>query len=90
MDTKLCACGLADAPCKVHYLSWKCRVHLDFAFSYAAFDNRKEVTIRDVRKAIQTTKLIYPDVIKKELVRFNTVFKDVYLMETKQILKDEV
>lgn len=63
---------------------------LQQAFSYAAFDNRKEVTIRDVRKAIQTTKLIYPDVIKKELVRFNTVFKDVYLMETKQILKDEV
>ena len=63
---------------------------LQQAFSYAAFDNRKEVTIRDIRKAIQTTKLIYPDVIKKELVRFNTVFKDVYLMETKQILKDEV
>ncbi len=63
---------------------------LQQAFSYAAFDNREEVTIRDVRKAIQTTKLIYPDVIKKELVRFNTVFKDVYLMETKQILKDEV
>lgn len=62
---------------------------LQQAFSYAAFDNRKEVTIRDVRKAIQTTKLIYPDVIKKELVRFNEVFKDVYLMETKQILKDE-
>ena len=63
---------------------------LQQAFSYAAFDNRKEVTIRDIRKAIQTTKLIYPDVIKKELVRFNTVFKDVYLMETKQVLKDEV
>ena len=43
---------------------------LQQAFSYAAFDNRKEVTIRDIRKAIQTTKLIYPDVIKKELVRF--------------------
>lgn len=63
---------------------------LQQAFSYAAFENREEVTIRDVRKAIQTTKLIYPDVIKKELVRFNTVFKDVYLMETKQILKDEL
>lgn len=62
---------------------------LQQAFSYAAFDNRKEVNIRDIKKAIQTTKLIYPDVIKKELVRFNTVFKDVYLMETKQILKGE-
>lgn len=63
---------------------------LQQAFSYAAFENRKEVTIRDIRKAIQTTKLVYPDVIKKELVRFNEVFRDVYLMETKQILKDEV
>ena len=60
------------------------------AFSFASFDNRKEVTIRDVRKAILSTKLIYPDVIQKELVRFNEVFKDIYLMETKQILKDEV
>ena len=63
---------------------------LQQAFSHAAFDNRKEVNIRDIRKAIETTKLIYPDVIKKELIRFNTVFKDVYLMETKQILKDEI
>ena len=63
---------------------------LQQAFSYAAFDNRQEVDIRDVRKAILNTKLIYPDVIKKELIRFNEVFKDIYLMETKQILKDEV
>ena len=62
---------------------------LQQAFSYAAFDNRQEVDIRDVRKAILNTKLIYPDVIKKELVRFNEVFRDIYLMETKQILKDE-
>ncbi len=63
---------------------------LQQAFSYAAFDNRSEVNIKDIRKAIQTTKLIYPDVIKKELIKFNTTFKDVYLMETKQILKDEI
>ncbi len=62
---------------------------LQQAFSYAAFDNRQEVDIRDVRKAILNTKLIYPDVIKKELIRFNEVFRDIYLMETKQILKDE-
>ena len=63
---------------------------LQQAFSFASFDNRKEVTIRDIRKAILSTKLIYQDVIEKELVRFNEVFKDIYLMETKQILKDEV
>ena len=63
---------------------------LQQAFSFASFDNRKEVTIRDIRKAILSTKLIYPDVIQKELERFNEIFKDIYLMETKQILKDEV
>ena len=62
---------------------------LQSAFSFASFDNRKEVTIRDIKKAIKTTKLIYPDVIKKELIKFNKDFRDVYLMETKQILKDE-
>ena len=63
---------------------------LQSAFSYASFDNRKEVNIKDIRKSIQKTKLIYPDVIKKELVKFNKDFKDVYLMETKQILKGEI
>lgn len=63
---------------------------LQSAFSYAAFDNRNEVNIKDIRKAIKTTKLIYPDVIKKELDKFNKEFKDIYLMETKQILKDEL
>ena len=62
---------------------------LQSAFSYATFENRKEVDIKDIRKAIKTTKLIYPDVIKKELIKFNNDFKDVYLMETKQILKGE-
>ena len=63
---------------------------LQQAFSFASFDNRDEVNIRDIRKAIKTTKLVYPDVIKKELERFNTEFKDIYLLETKQILKDEI
>ena len=44
---------------------------LQQAFSYAVFDNKKEVSIRDIRKAIANTKLVYPDVIKKELIRFN-------------------
>lgn len=62
---------------------------LQQAFSYAVFDNKKEVGIRDVRKAIVNTKLVYPDVIKKELIRFNDVFSDIYLMETPQRLKGE-
>ena len=62
---------------------------LQQAFSYAVFDNKKEVSIRDVRKAIANTKLVYPDVIKKELIRFNDEFSDIYRMETIQRLKGE-
>ena len=62
---------------------------LQQAFSNAVFDNRKEVSIRDIKKAIQNTKLVYPDVIKKELVRFNEVFSDIYRMETEQKLKGD-
>ena len=61
---------------------------LQQAFSYAVFDNRKEVDIRDVKKAISNTKLVYPDVIKKELERFNEEFSDIYRMETVQKLKE--
>lgn len=63
---------------------------LQQAFSYAVFDNKKEVSIRDFKKAIENTKLVYPDVIKKELVRFNEEFSDIYRMETPQRLKGEV
>ena len=59
------------------------------AFSYAVFDNRKEVDIRDIKKAIVNTKLVYPDVIKKELVNFYEKFSDIYRMETPQRLKGE-
>ena len=46
------------------------------AFSNALFDNRSEVNILDFRKAIQSTKNVYEDVIKKELPRFDEMFKD--------------
>ncbi len=62
---------------------------LQQAFSYAVFDNKKEVDIRDIKKAIQNTKLVYPDVIKKELNRFYDEFSDIYRMETPQRLKGE-
>ena len=52
---------------------------LQQAFSYAVFDNRNEVNIFDIQKAIQNTKNVYPDVIEKELVRFDEVFhKELY------------
>ena len=62
---------------------------LQQAFSYAVFDNRKEVNIRDVKKAIENTKLVYPDVIKKELLNFYHDFSDIYRLETPQRLKGE-
>lgn len=56
---------------------------LKSAFSFAVYDNRKEVTIFDFEKAIESTKLVYPDVIKKELPKFKEMFKEVYDEELK-------
>ena len=46
------------------------------AFSNALFDNRYEVNIIDVKKAIKESKNIYPDVIKKSMPLFEEMFKD--------------
>lgn len=45
------------------------------AFSNALFDNRKVVNIFDFRRAIETSKNIYPDIINKALPEFDTKFK---------------
>lgn len=49
---------------------------LQQAFSYAIYNNRHEVNIFDVEKAIENTKNVYSDVIKKELPRFKEEFKE--------------
>jgi len=54
-----------------------CLTLLSQAFSQAVFANRTEVTIQDIRKAIENSKNIYPDVIRKELVNFDQKFKDL-------------
>ncbi len=46
------------------------------AFSNALFDNRREVNVVDFRNAIVNSKNIYPDVIKKNLPTFDTMFAD--------------
>ena len=46
------------------------------AFSNALFDNRREVNILDFRKAIESSKNIYQDVINKELPHFDELFAD--------------
>lgn len=45
------------------------------AFSEALFDNKDVVTIEHVRKAIEHSKAVYPDVIKKYLIIFDDKFK---------------
>ncbi len=54
-----------------------CLTLLSQAFSQAVFANRTEVTINDIRKAIENSKNIYPDVIRKELVNFDHKFRDL-------------
>lgn len=46
------------------------------AFSNALFDNRFEVNVIDFKKAIMSSKNIYPDVIKKSMPTFDVMFKD--------------
>jgi len=58
------------------------------AFSYAIFDNRDKVNIIDFRKAIVNSKNIYPDVINKELPKFDALFKDE-IEETKVVEKND-
>ena len=56
------------------------------AFSYALVDNRNEVDIRDFKKAIENTKLVYKDIIDKQMIKFYEEFEDIYRSETVQRL----
>ena len=58
------------------------------AFSEALFDNQKIVTAKHIRKAIENSKTIYPDVIKKYLPLFDEQFKN--LLEENPITNDEI
>lgn len=58
-----------------------CLTILANAFTYAVFDNEKNVTIKDVYKAICNAKNIYEDVKKKEIERFKVEFKDLITEE---------
>lgn len=54
------------------------------AFSITVFDNRKTVMLKDVLQAINNSKAVYPDVKKKEMIRFKEVFKDLLENEGKK------
>lgn len=62
---------------------------LQQAFSYAIFDNKKEVTIEHIKKAVENTKNVYPDVIKKALDSFDTYFKEIYKVEQQETEKNK-
>lgn len=46
------------------------------AFSNALFDNRREVNIVDIKRAIMSSKNIYQDVIRKSMPEFDQIFAD--------------
>ena len=45
-------------------------------FSAALFNNSSEVKFRHIYEAVKSTKVVYPDVIRKELITFKDTFKD--------------
>ena len=58
-----------------------CLTLLKQAFSYAMFDNKQEVNIFHIQRAIENSKNVYPDVIKKEVPKFLEMFKDIIAEE---------
>ena len=62
-----------------------CLTLLKQAFSQAMFENRKEVNILDIRKSIENSTNIYPDVIRKELPNFDAKFEKMIKEETGNI-----
>ncbi len=54
-----------------------CLTLLKQAFSYTVYDDREYMDIFDIRKAIENSKNIYPDVIKKSLPEFDKMFDDL-------------
>ena len=50
-------------------------------FSNAIYENRRTINFKNIYDAVRTTKAVYPDVIKKELVKFKDIFKDELQIE---------
>ena len=51
------------------------------SFSQALYENRTTVGMKNIYDAISSTKAVYPDVIKKELVKFKEIFAKELLEE---------
>ncbi len=55
------------------------------AFSNAVYENRQTVCFKNIYDAIRFCKSVYPDVIKKELVKFKEIFKDELKQEKVEV-----
>lgn len=64
-----------------------CLTLISSAFSYAVFENSKEVKMKHIYKAIVNANNIYPDAKKKDIEKFKIEFKDM-LDEEKVDLND--
>lgn len=51
------------------------------AFSNAIYENRKEVGFKNIYDAVRFSKAVYPDVIKKQLIKFMEEFNDELVSE---------
>lgn len=60
------------------------------AFSHALFDNRTEVEVRDFRKAITSSKNIYPDVIAKSMPEFDRKFAEQIELENQSMVYERL
>ena len=56
------------------------------AFSNALFDNRREVNVVDIKRAIMSSKNIYQDVIKKSMPEFDEMFADQIAEYNKSVM----
>ena len=54
-----------------------CLTIISSAFSYAVFENSKEVKMKHIYKAIVNANNIYPDALKKDIEKFKKDFKDM-------------
>lgn len=59
---------------------------LQKVFSYAVFDNEKEIKMKHVWLAIKNCNTIYPDTLQKEIIRFKSEFDD--LLKEENVMTD--
>ena len=65
-----------------------CLTIVSSAFSYAVFENAKEVKIKHFYKAIVNANNIYPDAKTKEIEKFKTEFKD--MLESEKVDLEDI